>query len=403
MELLKARLWRRLLPAGLGALVAATLLAACGGEDPTGSGDLAASGGADQPPAGAEAEFSTDFSTHSVPLDEFLSGGPPKDGIPAIDDPKLVSISEADEFLSATEPVAVLEVDGEARAYPIQILVWHEIVNDSLAGEPVAVTYCPLCNSTVAFSREVDGRVLDFGTTGRLRKSDLVMYDRQTESWWQQLTAEAVVGELTGAGLEVLPSQILPWEEVKRTYRDAEVLSRDTGFDRDYGANPYTGYDDPDSEPFALQEDADDRLPPKELVTAVKLEDGKAVVYPRSVLVEEAPVNDRIDGRPVVVMFEPEVASALDAGAISEGREVGAGAVFERTLDGETLTFESGPDPGTARDRATGSTWDATGRAIEGRLKGERLAQIPSDNQFWFAVAAFFKGAEIRGEGEASP
>ena len=373
------------------AMAAGILLAACGSSDEVGGGEPA--GG--ELPGGTEG-WATDFSQHSVPLEEFMSGGPPKDGIPAIDEPRFVEIEEADSFLGPNEPVAVLEVNGVARAYPIQILVWHEIVNDELAGEPVAVTFCPLCNSTVAFSREVDGQTLDFGTTGRLRNSDLVMYDRQTESWWQQLTAEAVVGEMTGSTLEVLPSQILSWAEVKRAHPDADVLSRDTGFSRDYGTNPYAGYDDPGSQPFLLEEEADDRLPPKERVTAVQL-DETAVVYPFSRVADEAPINDDIGGTPAVVLFDPAVASALDDEAIADSRDVGASAVFDRRVEGRELSFEPGTTPGTARDRETGSTWDITGRATAGPLEGTELEQIASDDQFWFAVAAFFPEVEVRG------
>ncbi len=160
-----------LLAAGAAALA---ILAGCGGDSTSGGGEGAGI------PFGT-AEWRTDFSQRSVELSEFASGGPPKDGIPAIDDPRFVSVGQADGFLEDREPVAVLQRGGEVRAYPFQILIWHEIVNDEIAGEPVAVTFCPLSNSTVAFSRDLDGRTLDFGTTGKLRSSDLVMYDRQTE------------------------------------------------------------------------------------------------------------------------------------------------------------------------------------------------------------------------------
>jgi hypothetical protein len=383
---------RRGAAAAVAALGAGLVLAACGSDPATNDGSDAV-----DVPAGASEEFTTDFAQHNVPLDEFMSGGPPKDGIPAIDDPRFVSVAEADSSLDPGEPVAVLEVDGEAHAYPIQILVWHEIANDEIAGKAVSVTYCPLCNSTVAFSREVGGRVLDFGTTGRLRNSDLVMYDRQTESWWQQLTGEAVVGELTGTKLEVLPSQILSWEEVQRVHPNAEVLSRDTGFSRDYGATPYAGYEDPDSQPFLLEGEADDRLPPKERVTAIQGADGSAVVYPFPRLEREAPINDQIDGQPVVVLFDPAVKSALDDSSLAGSREIGAAAVFERMLDGRELSFEAAGEPGTARDRETGSTWDTTGRALSGELEGQRLTQVPSDDQFWFALAAFIEDVDIRG------
>ncbi|MGH2984157.1 MAG: DUF3179 domain-containing protein [Solirubrobacterales bacterium] len=379
------------------AALAAAVVAGCGGGSDEGS-DVAGNeaAGAEEAPFGTSG-WSTDFSSHSVPLDGFVGGGPPKDGIPSIDDPHFVSGVEADEFLAPREPVAVVELDGEVRAYPIQILTWHEIVNDEIAGEAVAVTYCPLCNSTVAFRREVDGEAVEFGTTGMLRNSDLVMYDRKTESWWQQVTAEAVVGELTGERLEVLPSQILSWAQLQRLHPDARVLSRDTGFDRDYGTNPYRSYDsNPDSRPFLLAGEPDRSLPPKERVAAVKTGGRSAVVYPFSTLLREAPINDRIGGEPVVVLFDPDVASALDATLVSGGRSVGAAAVFSRAVGTRALGFTAGAQPGTFRDRETGSGWDLRGRATSGPLAGTQLEQIPHDDQFWFALAAFYPRAEIR-------
>lgn len=364
----------------------ALALAGCGGPDLGGSGPVGVDTGA----------WSTDFSEHSVPLSEFVSGGPGKDGIPAIDEPRFVSTSEGDGFLEDREPVAAVEIGGAAKAYPIRILVWHEIVNDELAGRPIAVTYCPLCNSTVVFDRRLDDRVLDFGTTGNLRKSDLVMYDRQTESWWQQLTLEAMVGELTGERLRAIPSQILSWEEFKRLHPGGAVLSTDTGHDRPYGENPYAGYDRPNSDPFGFDGPTDDRLPAKERVAAVQTGPESAVVYPFSRLAREAPVEDAIGGRPVVVFFDPSVASPLDERAVAGGRPVGAAAVFDRRAAGRALSFRPGPNAGLFRDVETGSTWGMDGRAAEGPLAGEQLAQLVSDDQFWFALAAFFPDAEVR-------
>jgi Protein of unknown function (DUF3179) len=377
-------------------LIVVAVLAGCGSD----SDDEQATDAGDAP---AEIPFDTsdwetDFSNHSAPLDEFVGGGPPKDGIPSIDEPRFVSVQEADEFLDAREPVAVVELEGEVRAYPLQILTWHEIVNDEIAGEPVAVTYCPLCNSTVAFRREIEGEPVEFGTTGMLRNSDLVMYDRKTESWWQQITAEAVVGELTGERLDVLPSQILAWDEFQRMHPEGAVLSRDTGFERDYGRNPYTAYDrDPKSQPFLFEGEPDRSLPPKERVAAIKTGSESAVVYPFSRLADEAPINDEVDGEPVVVFFDPDVASALDSALISAGRDVGAAAVFERRVDGRMLDFEPGPERGAFRDSRTGSTWNMSGEATAGPLAGTQLEQVPHDDQFWFALAAFFEDAEIRG------
>ena len=378
-------------------LLAAAVVAGCGGQSGGQSDGRGAEG--DRPAADIQvstADWETDFSKHSVPLGEFQSGGPGKDGIPAIDRPKFTSVGEADGELDGREPVAAVELDGDAKAYPIRILVWHEIVNDTLADRPIAVTYCPLCNSTVAFSREVTGRTLSFGTTGNLRNSDLVMYDRQTESWWQQITADAVVGELTGTKLDLIPSQVLSWDQFKRLHPDGLVLSTDTGYDRPYGDNPYVGYDQPNSPPFASSGETDDRLPPKERVAAVQTGKDTAVVYPFSRLEDETPVNDEVAGKPVVIFYDPEVASPLDASEISQGADVGAAAVFVRSADGRTLTFERGSKPGTFRDRETGSVWDMSGRATSGSLEGEHLEQVESDDQFWFALAAFFPDVEIR-------
>jgi hypothetical protein len=373
-------------------VAAGVLIAGCGGGAPA---DRPSTDATDQLRVSTDG-WKTDFSRHSVPLGEFLSGGPPRDGIPPIDEPKPVAIAAADEWLDAKEPVLVVEVGGQPRAYPIQILVWHEIVNDTLGGRPIAVTYCPLCNSSLVFDRDVEGvGLVRFGTTGNLRHSDLVMWDDRTESWWQQLTAEAVVGELTGTRLEVLPSQTLSWADFKARHPDGDVLSRDTGHDREYGANPYEGYDDPDSQPFLLEGEADGRLPPKERVVAIK-EERSAVVVPFSHLVREPVAQVEAGGVPVVVLYKRGVISPLDAAAISRSRDVGTAGTFDRRLDGRTLSFEPAGD-GSFRDRETGSSWDVTGRATAGPLAGSRLRPVVSDQQFWFALAAFLPDARIVG------
>jgi hypothetical protein len=284
--------------------------------------------------------WKTDFSKHTVPLGEFQSGGPGKDGIPAIDEPKFVSVDEAEEWLDEREPVIELELDGEVRAYPIQILIWHEIVNDEVGGVPVAVTFCPLCNTALAFVRRVDGRVFDFGTTGNLRNSDLVMYDRQTESWWQQFGGEAVVGELAGKELELVPSRIVAWEEFARDHPDAKVLSRETGHSRPYGQNPYEGYDDVDSPAFlATANDDDDRLLPKERVVFLE-RGGEALAVPFSALSEKRTIVVALGGEELEVSWEPGTASPLDAAEVSAGRDIGSVDV-RRVADGERVAFDT--------------------------------------------------------------
>ena len=175
-------------------------------------------------------DWKTDFSKHSIPYNEIFSGGVPRDGIPPLDFPSFTTVAQADDWLEAREPVIAFELNGETKAYPLQVLTWHEIVNDTVGGVPVVATFCPLCNSAIVFDRRLDGEVYDFGVSGNLRNSDLIMWDRQTESWWQQLTGEGIVGELTGKQLALLPATIIAWEDFKATYPDSAVLSRETGF-----------------------------------------------------------------------------------------------------------------------------------------------------------------------------
>jgi hypothetical protein len=335
-------------------------------------------------PAGWE----TDFCTYSVNLGDFLSGGPPRDGIPPIDFPTFESLESAEKWLGDREPVIALELNGESRAYPLQILIWHEIVNDTVGGIPVVVTFCPLCNTALVFERPViDGELLTFGTSGNLRNSDLVMWDRQTESWWQQFTGDAIVGELTGTRLEFLATSILSWGDYKGNFPGGQVLSKDTGFNRNYGLNPYAGYDDVNIFPFLFDGKVDDRLLPMTRVLGVELDkQGAAYVYDR--LIEDRAINDTLGENPIAAFWKAGTASAVDASSISEGRDVGTTGVFLRTIDGQVLTF-SANDDGTFRDSETGSTWDILGEAISGSLVGKNLTPVPHHDTFWFAWAAF--------------
>ncbi len=341
----------------------------------------------ESPPFGATFEFKTDFSKHSVPFSEILSGGPPKDGIPAINDPKFVTVSEANEWLENVEPVIFFQIGDDARAYPIQIFMWHEIVNDTVGDVPVVVTFCPLCNTAIAFERTVNGQVFDFGTTGRLRYSNLIMYDRQTETWWQQATGEAIVGELTGTQLTFRPASIIAWADFKANYPDGKVLSRDTGFNRPYGDNPYIGYDDVNRPPFLYRgPETPGELPPVARVLTIDL-DGEAVAYPYDVLQQVKVVNDTVGGMNIVVFWAAGTASALDADTVAGGRDVGAADAFSRELDGQTLTFVS--NGSQIIDNETGSEWDVLGRAVNGSLAGKQLTPVVAVNHFWFSWAAF--------------
>lgn len=330
--------------------------------------------------------WKTDFSRHGVPLSEISSGGPPRDGIPPLDHPAFVSPGSAQAWLKAREPVIALEINGEDRAYPLEILIWHEIVNDRVADTPVTVTFCPLCDTAIAFDRRVDGRVLDFGTTGNLRKSDLVMWDRQTESWWQQATGTAIVGSLTGAVLSVFPASIVSFDTFRQAYPDGKVLSRDTGFTRNYGENPYIGYDDVNQRPFLFSGPIDGRLPPKEKVVTVLL-GGDQVAYPYSLLRRKGAVMDSVGGVEVAVFYQPGSASALGGASIPDSPDGGATGVFKARLGERSLTFRS--EAKAFVDDQTGSRWDLLGRALSGPLAGSRLSPVVHGDHFWFAWAAF--------------
>lgn len=337
-------------------------------------------------------ELRTNRAKALVPLDEIMSGGPPPDGIPAIDRPKFVAPKDADAWLNPKEPVLALEVNGDARAYPLQILTWHEIVNDVVGGRPVSVTYCPLCNSGIVFDRRIGDTTHDFGTSGMLYKSDLVMYDRQTHSLWSQMEGRAIVGDLAGTRLAMLPANTLAYDEWKRLHPDGKVLSRDTGHFRSYGRNPYQGYDETGSHPFLFFGKVDRRLPPKERVVGILIGD-TARAYPFGVLASRKVVADRVAGQPVVVFYRPGTLSALDHSAIARSRDVGAAAVFSPVVDGKALTFEA-TDAGF-RDLETKSLWSLLGRCSDGPLAGKALRPLIHVDAFWFAWAAFQPATDI--------
>ena len=322
-----------------------------------------------------------------------VSGGPAPDGIPPIDEPRFDSVPEVD-WLDDQEPVLALSIAGEHRAYPVQILMWHEIVNDQLAGVPIAVTYCPLCNSALVFDRRLVGpdggeRLVSFGTSGQLFNSDLLMYDRQTQSLWSQLIGLGVAGALTGVELDRYPVQTVAFGDWREQNPDGQVLNRVTGVERNYGANPYERYDEEDRVPFLFDGEIDERLPPKRRVVGVATPDGsQAVAVDHDLLEQQGAVPFDLDGRALVAVMVPGAASALDSGDISEGRQVGATAVLDPVVDGRPLTIEV--DGSTLRDAQTGTTWTLAGEAVQGPLEGTVLDGVAHTDPFWFAWAAFY-------------
>lgn len=254
----------------------------------------------------------TDFSKSSVEFDEIMSGGPPKDGIPAINGPTLIALDKAD--LEARESVVSVKINGDARAYPIRYLMWHEIVNDSFGEQPVTITYCPLCNSSIAFDGRLGERELDFGVSGMLRNSDMVMYDRQTESWWQQFTGEAIIGELHGEELTKIPSRLESWEQFIQREPEGRVMDQPRGYRRDYGRNPYRSYDTADRPFLYFGEEPPHNIP---LMARIVVVGERA--WPVTRIMEEGPLSEA----GVTISWRKGQASALDTARVSKGREVG--------------------------------------------------------------------------------
>jgi hypothetical protein len=336
----------------------------------------------------------------SVDLDAILSGGPPPDGIPPIDDPVYETVEDAGQWLDATSPVMVIDIDDDVRAYPLAILTWHEIVNDVVGDVPVVVTYCPLCNSALVFDRTIEGpdgvELLDFGTSGRLFNSNLVMYDRQHRNLWTQFEGEGIVGErFLGARLTRIPAWLFGFDELAELHPDAQVLSRDTGHSRDYGRNPYTGYDQAERDPFLFDGEVDERFPP--MTRLVGLGDEEPVAILLETLVEERTVHTQVDGRDAVVLWAPGQASALDTAAIDAGREVGQTAAFVAGVGGEPVELSPAETEGRFIDAVSGSSFDLRGRAIDGPLAGEQLEPIIHDDTFWFVWLAFRPDTEVVG------
>lgn len=334
--------------------------------------------------------WATDWTRHTVDYEEILSGGPPRDGIPSIDNPVFLDQDEVD-WLAETEPVIALEINGDARAYPLQIITWHEVVNDVVGDVPVAVTFCPLCNSALVFDRRVNGETYEFGVSGLLRNSDLIMYDRTTESLWQQFTGEGIVGLHAGDRLEIVPAGLVSYKEFSDAYPSGRVLSRDTGFTRSYGLNPYEGYDS-SSVPFLFTGDSDQRLPAMERIVGVNF-GGEQKAFPYTALAETPVINDEVGGQPFILLYAFGTNSALDAQRIAEARDVGASGLFSPIVDGEQLVFAY--LDGAFVDEQTGSTWSLSGQAVSGALEGKALDRLVSSDHFWFSWAAFYPETSI--------
>lgn len=322
----------------------------------------------------------------SIHLGELMVGQRP-DGIPSIDRPQFDGVEQAQTWLHPNEPVVLVERNGDARAYPLQILMWHEIVNDEVGGVPLAVTFCPLCNTAITLERSANDQVLEFGVSGLLRRSDLIMYDRQTTTLWQQITGEAIVGELAPSRLAFVPSAIVSFDSFADAHPTGRVLNRDTGHRRAYGSNPYVGYDEIGSSTlFPVREFGDRRLDAKERVLTVEA-GGETVAFPFTTLSQRIVAEAEVGETPVVAFWQPGTLSPLDERFVVGSRNVGAAVAYRPLVDGRVLRFEA--RDGRIVDTETRSTWDILGRAVSGPLRGRTLEPVVSANHFWFAWVVF--------------
>jgi hypothetical protein len=313
-----------------------------------------------------------------VPLDQIVSGGPPPDGIPSIDNPKFTPVKKADEILEDSELVVGLNIKGDIRAYPLQILVWHEIVNDNVSGVPVAITYCPLCFTNQVFNRTLaNGNIVEFGTSGKLYNSNLVMYDRTSDSLWSQGLAQGIVGKYAGVNLQRIPLDVANWKEWKELYPESKVLSRETGSSRPYGADPYGDYYTNSELLFPIS-NQDDRLGLKEIIIGLE-NNGQYKAYKLQDVEDKRIINDEINNKPIALFSSfPFMVRAFDA-----------------VVDGQALQFKYNPQNSTFVDLQTGSEWNFEGIAINGELKGKELIRLPYDEGFWFEWVAFHAETEL--------
>ncbi|MDX2381459.1 MAG: DUF3179 domain-containing protein [Acidimicrobiia bacterium] len=328
------------------------------------------------------------FPETLVPRERIVSGGPPPDGIPPIDEPRFEPVSAVD-WLTPDEPVMALVTDDAARAYPVRVLIWHEIVNDEFDGDPVLVSYCPLCSSGLAYDRRVGDDVLDFGTSGALFQANLVMYDRQTESLWTQFDGRAVVGDRIGDELDPIALATISWREFADLHPGGDVLSQDTGFDKPYGQNPYTSYEErTDPVPGFFTGEADPTLPAFERIIGIESGDEAIAVQLRD-LVDAGVVETTLDDRPITVWHVAGTTSPLSGADFGEGERIGSTEVYVSIVDGVETSFSPIGD-GTFEDEATGSTWTILGAAVAGPAAGSRLEAVPHVDTFWFSWSTFY-------------
>ena len=347
--------------------------------------------------------WKTDTINHSVPLSE-IQIVLPKGSFPTLDNPIFVSRNESLEMFFAEEPVIAIEINGVAKAYPLNILTMHEISNDMLEGIPILVTYCPLCNSGIVYNRELSTssgkEILEFEASGMLRNSDMVMLDRKTETLWQQLMGVGIVGDYNEVQLKIIPSLIVSVYEFFVRYPEGEIISKKTGFpdvQKNYGYNPYGKYDEKENpfQNFFNSDKVDKRLPAMDRIVDIEHE-GSYKVYSFTNVAKKGVINDTFKTKEVVLFYKSGTVSVLDENDISTSKDIGSVTVFNSVLDNQKLIFKKRKN--IFFDTKTKSKWDITGQCYEGQLKGKQLKIEPHSNHFAFAWLAFNPDSEIYDE-----
>ncbi len=328
----------------------------------------------------------TDWSNYIVHPDSLTLLGDRK-SIPSLDNPKFETIESAGRWLNDREPVAVVSIRGDVRAYPVQIMMSHDIANDVVGGQPIVVTFCILCGSSMAFDRRFDGQVLEFSFAGAVHNANLVIYDHQTETLWGQVVGQGLIGKYAGERLKFVPAPVMSFKEFKENEPDGRVLSRDTGFDRDYGKGRMTDYDTAPPIARVFRWNVDQRLEAKERVMVIENGDD-IVAVPYSALSERKVITTDVGGEEYVVLWGPGTAS-IYAERTADGIDVGAAIAYSPVVDGRRLRFRTTDEDGRFQDRETRTTWTLAGNAIDGPLTGKSLTPAVHGVHFWFVWAAY--------------
>jgi hypothetical protein len=344
--------------------------------------------------------WETDTTKRNIELSE-ITVAVPRKTFPTIDYPNFIGKAEGLKSFFEHEPVISVTIDGKSKAYPLNMLTMHEISNDSLGRIPILPTFCPLCNSSVVYDRRLNhgGQqyILEFEVSGMLRNSDMVMADKQTQTWWQQLMGFGLVGDLNGAELDVIPSMVVSVKDYFERYPNGKILSPNTGTEAEerYGTNPYTNYDSLGNTPWERyfdQSKLDTRLPAMERVIDLEGENSYKI-YPFSIIAKKGALNDRYDEKNIVIFHKKGTVSVLDKNDISKSKSIGSATMFSSDIDGITLTFQKVDEDFI--DNETGSIWDITGRCINGKMKGKELIPERYSNHFAFAWLTFHPESEI--------